>query len=306
MAPRMTQNPMHHTRRGLVSGLSAYVIWGFMPILFHLLHSVPPLEVVAWRVVFTLPVCLLFVTISSGWGDLIQTLRQPRLVLRLVVSALLVGTNWTLYVAAVVHGHVLATSLGYYINPLVNVALGTVFLGERLGRRQWAAVGIAAAGIMLLLGGALGMLGTALALAGSFSLYALMRKLTPVKAITGLTIETMVLYPLAAVWAYVATQAPEGSSMGVGGLTPVLLVASGLITAVPLILFAVAARNLTLSTLGFLQFAAPTIVFLIGLVLGETLDRLRLACFVLIWIAVGLFVWDIWQRTRAVTPAISS
>ncbi len=306
MAPRMTQNPMHHTRRGLVSGLSAYVIWGFMPILFHLLHSVPPLEVVAWRVVFTLPVCLLFVTISSGWGDLIQTLRQPRLVLRLVVSALLVGTNWTLYVAAVVHGHVLATSLGYYINPLVNVALGTVFLGERLGRRQWAAVGIAAAGIMLLLGGALGMLGTALALAGSFSLYALMRKLTPVKAITGLTIETMVLYPLAAVWAYVATQAPQGSSMGVGGLTPVLLVASGLITAVPLILFAVAARNLTLSTLGFLQFAAPTIVFLIGLVLGETLDRLRLACFVLIWIAVGLFVWDIWQRTRAVTPAISS
>ena len=178
--------------------------------------------------------------------------------------------------------------------------------GGGLGRRQWAAVGIAAAGIMLLLGGALGMLGTALALAGSFSLYALMRKLTPVKAITGLTIETMVLYPLAAVWAYVATQAPQGSSMGVGGLTPVLLVASGLITAVPLILFAVAARNLTLSTLGFLQFAAPTIVFLIGLVLGETLDRLRLACFVLIWIAVGLFVWDIWQRTRAVTPAISS
>ena len=298
MAPRMTANAAHHTRTGLIAGLSAYIIWGFMPILFHLLHAVPPLDVVAWRVVFTLPVCLVFVSISKGWNDLVTTLRQPRLVLRLVVSALLVGTNWTLYVAAVVHGHVLATSLGYYINPLVNVALGTLFLGERLSWRQWTAVAIAAAGITLLLGGAIAMLGTALSLAVTFSLYGLMRKTTPVKAITGLTIETMVLYPLAAFWAYGTTQGAAVSAMGGGGLTPVLLVSSGLITAVPLILFAVAARNLALSTLGFLQFTAPTIVFLIGIVLGETLDTLRVACFVLIWIALALFVWDIWRRNR--------
>lgn len=233
-------------------------------------------------------------------------MRQPRLVGRLIISALLVGTNWTLYVAAIVHGHVLAASLGYYINPLVNVALGTLFLGERLSWRQWAAVGIAAAGIMLLLGGAIGMLGTALSLAVSFAFYALVRKLTPVKAITGLTIETMVLYPLAAIWAFAATQAPHGSSLGAGGMTAVLLVGSGLATAVPLILFAVAARNLTLSTLGFLQFTAPTIVFLIGIVYGETLDPVRLACFVLIWIALALFVWDIWQRSRKITAPASS
>jgi chloramphenicol-sensitive protein RarD len=294
----MIGNAPHHTRTGLIAGLSAYVIWGFMPILFHLLHTVPPLDVVAWRVVFTLPVCLVFVTASTGWADLIATLRQPRLVLRLVVSAVLVGTNWTLYVAAVVHGHVLATSLCYYINPLVNVALGTLFLGERLSWRQWLAVAIAAAGIMLLLGGAIAMLGTALALAFSFAFYALMRKTTPVKAITGLTIETMVLYPLAAIWAFATTRAAGGSALGAGGLVPLLLLASGLMTAVPLILFAVAARTMALSTLGFLQFIAPTIVFLIGVVLGETLDSLRIACFVLIWIALALFVWDIWQRNR--------
>jgi chloramphenicol-sensitive protein RarD len=306
MAPHMTATTSPDARTGLTAGLAAYVIWGFMPILFHLLHTVPPLDVVAWRVVFTLPVCLVFVALSKGWGDLIMTLRQPRLVLRLMISALLIGANWTLYVSAVVHGHVLATSLGYYINPLVNVALGTLFLGERLTWRQWLAVAIAAGGIMLLLGGALAMLGTALALAISFSLYALMRKTTPVKAITGLTVETMALYPFAAIWAFATTQAPPGSAMGAGGLIPLLLVASGLITAVPLILFAVAARNLALSTLGFLQFVAPTIVFLIGIVLGETLDGVRIACFVLIWIALVLFVWDIFQRSREFIPQTAS
>jgi chloramphenicol-sensitive protein RarD len=294
------------SRSGLVAGLAAYVLWGFLPILFHMLRQVPPLELVAWRVVFTLPVCLVFLTVSKGWGDLAQTLRQPGLVLRLMVSAVLIGTNWTLYVTAVVNGHVLATSLGYYINPLINVLIGTLFLGERLGWRQWSAVAIAGAGIALLMAGAIQMLGTALALAGSFALYGLMRKLTPVKAITGLTIETMVLYPAAVVWALITTQAPHGSSLGQGGLTAALLVGSGLATAVPLILFAVAARHLALSTLGFLQYAAPTIVFLIGVALGEALDRLQLACFVLIWIAVALFVWDIWRKTRALNrPAAS-
>jgi len=299
MAAPMPAHDHPDARRGLIAGLSAYLIWGFMPILFHLLNRVDPFEVVAWRVVFTLPICLMFVAISRGWGDLLATLRQPRLVLRLLVSAALVGTNWTLYIAAVVHGHVLATSLGYYINPLVNVALGTVFLHERLTWRQWSAVAIAAAGIALLLGGAIGMLGIALSLAISFALYALVRKLTPVGAITGLTVETMALYPLAAVWAWLSTQGAHGSAMGGGGLVPLLLMASGVITAVPLILFGVAARNLPLSTLGFLQFIAPTIVLLIGLVLGERLDPLRLGCFALIWTALALFVWDMRARSRA-------
>jgi chloramphenicol-sensitive protein RarD len=294
----MLRSRHHPSGQGLVAGLAAYVCWGFMPLLFHALARVPPFEVVAWRVVFSLPLCLVFTALGKGWGDLAATLRQPGLVLRLLASALLIASNWTIYVTAVVYGHVLATSLGYYINPLINVLIGTVFLHERLGWRQWAAVALAGLGIALLMAGAVEMLGTALLLAGSFALYGLVRKLTPVSAITGLTVETMVLYPVAVVWLVLASQAPEGLRMSEGGLTMVLLIGTGLTTTVPLILFAVAARNLPLSSLGFLQFTAPTIVFLIGVALGEALDRVQLACFLLIWIAVALFVWDLWRRTR--------
>jgi chloramphenicol-sensitive protein RarD len=150
------------------------------------------------------------------------------------------------------------------------------------------------------------MLGTALLLAGSFALYGLVRKLTPVPAITGLTVETMVLAPVALGWLLFAARAPGGLHIAHGGLTAVLLIATGLTTTVPLILFAVAARHLPLSTLGFLQFTAPTIVFLIGVALGEPLDRVQLACFVLIWIAVALFVWDLWRRTRYFSPPAAS
>jgi len=294
----------HPARSAFIAGLGAYVLWGFLPLLFHALRGVPPLELVAWRVVFTLPVCLVFVLMTHGWGDLFATLRNSRVTGWLMLSAVMVGTNWTLYVTAVVNGHVLATSLGYYINPLVNVLIGTLFLGERLHWRQWVAVAIAGAGIALLAVGAIEMLGTALELAVSFGLYGLIRKTTPVKAITGLTVETLVLVAPAAAWVWIVACGPHGSSMAHGGLingawTPVLLASSGVTTAVPLVLFAIAARNLALSTMGFIQFSMPTIVFLVGVfLLGEPLDPLRLRCFMLIWIAVALFAWDIWLRSR--------
>jgi len=302
----MLRTRLHPSGQGLAAGLAAYVCWGFMPLLFHALARVPPFEVVAWRVVFSLPLCLVFTALGKGWGDLAAALRRPGLVLRLLASALLIASNWTIYVTAVVYGHVLATSLGYYINPLINVLIGTVFLHERLGWRQWSAVALAGLGIALLMAGAVEMLGTALLLAGSFALYGLVRKLTPVPAITGLTVETMVLYPVAVVWLVLASQAPQGLRMSEGGWTMVLLIGTGLATTVPLILFAVAARNLPLSSLGFLQFTAPTIVFLIGVALGEALDRMQMACFVLIWIAVALFVWDLWRRTRYLSSPAAS
>ena len=292
---------------GLPAGIGAYLIWGFMPLLFHALRGVHPLELIAWRVVFTLPVCMVALTLARGWGDLAAALRNRRVVLQLMLSAVLLSSNWLLYVTAVVTGHVLATSLGYYINPLINVLIGTVFLGERLGWRQWTAVAVAGLGIALLVAGALDMLGTALAMAITFALYGLMRKLIPVPAITGMTIETLVLYPLGVAYAGWMVAGPQGSAMGLGPGTALLIMSTGLVTAIPLILFAVAARNLTLSTLGFLQFAAPTLVFLTGVfLLGESLDRLKLACFVLIWVAVALFIWDMWQRTRYLNrPAAS-
>lgn len=296
----MTARPAEPANaHGLPAGIGAYVIWGFMPLLFHALRGVHPLELIAWRVVFTLPVCLVGLTLARGWGDLAAALQNRRMVAQLVLSALLLSSNWLLYVTAVVTGHVLATSLGYYINPLINVLIGTVFLGERLGWRQWAAVGVAGIGIALLVAGAIDMLGTALAMATTFALYGLMRKLIPVPAITGMTIETLVLYPLGVAYAAWMVLSPGGSAMGHDAGTTLLIMSTGLVTAIPLILFAVAARNLTLSTLGFLQFAAPTLVFLVGVfLLGEGLNRLKLACFVMIWIAVGLFIWDMWQRTR--------
>ncbi|EGD59778.1 rarD protein [Novosphingobium nitrogenifigens DSM 19370] len=288
----------HH---GLAAGLSAYVLWGFLPLLFHALRAVPPFELVSWRVVFTVPVCLAFIAATRSGGDLLSVLKNRRVLLRLMLSAVLIGSNWTLFVAAVASGHVLATSLGYYINPLINVLIGTLFLGEKLGWRQWAAVAIAATGIALLLGGAIETLSVALTLAVTFALYGLVRKLTPVKAIVGLTVETLALLPLAMGYAFACTMHPGGSSLARGGLTATLLASSGLATAVPLLLFAMAARKLAFSTLGFLQYAAPTISFLLGiLVLGEHLDPLKLACFVLIWTAIGLFSWDAWRRQRAI------
>lgn len=284
---------------GLTAGLAAYVLWGFLPLLFHALSGVPPFELVSWRIVFTLPVCLLFVAGSRGWGDLWATLRAPGLMARLALSALLIATNWTLFVIAVTHGHVLATSLGYYINPLLNVLIGTLFMGERLNARQWSAVAIAGVGIALLLGGAIDMLGTAMALATSFAVYGVVRKLTPVGAITGLTVETLVLYLPALGFALACVWAPAGSSLSHDRLTTILLSTSGFATAVPLVLFGVAARHLPLSTLGFIQFAAPTISFLLGvLVLGETLDAVRAGCFVLIWTALAIFAWDMAKRRR--------
>jgi chloramphenicol-sensitive protein RarD len=247
------------------------------------------------------------VVVAQGQADLRATLRQRRVLLQLAGSAALIGANWMIYVTAVVNGHVLATSLGYYINPLINVVIGTLFLGERLRWRQWGAVAIAAVGIALLLAGAITMLGTALALAGTFAMYGLSRKMIPVSAITGMTIETLALYPFAVGWAVFTARMPAGSAIAHGGWVPLLLVISGVATAIPLILFAMAARRLTLSTLGFLQFTAPTLVFLMGVfALGERLDPLRLACFVLIWIAVALFAWDSWQHTRYLNrPAAS-
>ena len=277
----------------------AYLIWGFLPLYFHALHGVPPLEIVGWRVVFTLPLCLAIIAARGQGPDLRAALATPAVLVRLCASALLVATNWLIYVYAINSGHVLAASLGYYINPLLNVLLGTAFLGERLNRVQWGAVALAGLGIALLVAGALDMLGVALSLAVSFALYGLVRKLTPVGAVPGLTVETMVLFlpALAVVGSFMAS--PAGSSIARGPACAGLLVGSGVLTGVPLLLFAVAARKLDLSTLGFVQFLSPTIAFVLGLtVFGEPLDMVRLACFVLIWLAIGLFSWDMLRRTR--------
>lgn len=286
-------------RKGLAAALITYVIWGLLPLYFKALHSVPPLELVGWRVVFTVPICCVIVWARGQWPEVRSALADRRVMGLLVLSALLIGSNWLIFVVAINNGHVLATSLGYYINPLLNVLLGTVFLGERLTRMQWAAVALAGAGIALLLSGALDTLAVALSLAITFALYGFVRKQAPVGALPGLTIETAMLLVPAFALVGLAAGSAQGSSLLVGGFITPLVIASGVATAIPLLMFAIAARSLPLSTLGFVQFLSPTLSFVLGLtVFGESLDPTRLACFALIWSAIALFSWDLARRAR--------
>lgn len=291
------------TRGGLPYALGAYLIWGLLPLYLIAVHRVPPLEFVGWRIVFTLPICLAAVLLRRHGAELLAAVTSLRTLGLLGLSALLIGANWLIYVIAIRAGHVFAASLGYYINPLVNVLAGTLFLGEKLNRRQWSAVALAAAGVAPLAWQASAMLGISLSLAATFCGYGLVRKLTPVSSLTGLTVETsLLILPAAAVVAWFA-RSPVGSSLGHDLASDLLLVASGPITAAALLLFAVAARRMDYSALGFVQFLSPTLAFLLGLfVFREPLHPVQLAAFAVIWSAIALFCWDLWQRRGLIRP----
>ncbi|TCJ38967.1 EamA family transporter RarD [Parafrankia sp. BMG5.11] len=282
------------TPSGLPAALGAYLTWGILPLYLILVSAVPAVEFVAWRIVWTLPLCLLIAGLRHQLPEILTALRDPRIMLTLTASAALIGVNWLVYIWAIQTGEVYAASLGYYINPLINVLLGTLLLGERLSARGWTAVGVAAAGIALLLGGALTTLWISLTLALSFGSYGLLRKRVPVGALPGLTIESLILLaPAIGVAAWYAAS-PVGSSFGHDSQLSLLIMLGGALTAIPLWLFAVAARRMAYSTLGFVQFLAPTIVFILGLtVFHKPLLPVQLAAFVTIWIAIAIFVWDL-------------
>ncbi|MFM9935086.1 MAG: EamA family transporter RarD [Novosphingobium sp.] len=286
-------------RGGAIAAVATYAFWGVMPIYFKLLEAVPALELIGWRIIWSLPVCLAIMAGQRQKSALVAALTDRVVLLRLTISALLTAANSAIFFVAVVTGHILATSLGYYIMPLVNVLLGTIFLHERLGRVQWCAVGLAALGIAPLAFAGLDMLIVALALGVTYALYGFVRKITPVGAVEGVTIEAMVLViPALATVAWFATMG-GGSSMAVSWPAALLIMLSGVFTAVPLLLFGYAARRLTLSAMGFAQFITPSIGFLIGhYIYGEPLDAVRTACFILIWISLGLFSWDMLHKAR--------
>lgn len=299
----MNDTPPHRQPSGLPAALGAYLIWGFLPLYLILVHAVPPVEFVAWRIVWTLPLCLVIVTGRRQWREIGAALRSPRVLAILAASAVLIALNWLTYVWAIQNGNVYAASLGYYINPLVNVLLGTVLLGEKLSRRQWAAVALAACGIALLLAGALTTLWISLTLALSFGTYGLLRKQVQVGALPGLTIESAILLaPALATVAWFA-HGPHGSAFGHDLRMSLLIMLGGVVTAVPLWMFATAARRMSYSALGFTQYLAPSIVFVLGLtVFDKPLEPVQLACFVLIWTAIAVFMWDLWSRSRAEKP----
>ncbi|GGD88782.1 permease [Tsuneonella deserti] len=281
-------------RSGLPAALGAYLIWGFLPLYLIFVSAVPPFEFVAWRIIWTLPLCLVIVSLRRQWPEIRAALGSPRVLATLTASAALIGINWLVYIWAIQTGEVFAASLGYYINPLINVLLGTLLLGEKLTARGWAAVAIAGAGIALLLGGALTTLWISVTLALSFGAYGLLRKRVPVGALPGLTIESLILLlPAFGTVAWFAST-PAGASFGHEWSLSLLIVLGGALTAIPLWLFAVAARRMAYSTLGFVQFLSPTIVFVLGLtVFHKPLLPVQLAAFVAIWIAIAVFVWDL-------------
>ncbi|MBU2586752.1 MAG: EamA family transporter RarD [Alphaproteobacteria bacterium] len=306
-APASSPAPAASPASGLLPALGAYIIWGFLPLYLLLVKTVPPFEFVGWRIIWTLPLCLIIVAFRRQFPDLLTALKSPRTMLALMASAVLIGVNWFVYIWAIMAGEVYAASIGYYLNPLVNVLLGTLFLGERLSRWQWLAVAIALAAVALLAAGALTSLWISLTLGLSFGFYGLVRKQVSVGSLPGLTIESAILLlPAIGIAAWYATS-PAGSSFGHEPVMSGLIIFSGVVTAIPLLLFALAARRMDYSTLGFIQYLAPTIVFFLGLtVFRQPLEPVQLISFVLIWIAVAIFVVDLLAKHRKakVVPAV--
>lgn len=280
----------HVSRGGFPLGLAAYALWGVLPIYFKALSGISPVDIVAHRVLWSLPFLALLITVARGWNKVRSVARRPKTLAMLTLTALLIGANWLLYVYAVTGGHILAASFGYYLNPLANVLLGRFVLRERLSRLQWLAVAVAAAGISVLAAGALGQLWISLTLCITFALYGLLRKIVPADAVTGLAVETAILFPLAIAWLgwLLAASQPV---MGFSNRDAGLLLLAGIVSTTPLILFTAAARRLPYSTLGMLQFAAPTLQFLIAVLLyGEPFTTAHAIAFPAIWAALALYV----------------
>lgn len=298
--PTLSTAAGHAAPSGLAPAIGAYLIWGFLPLYLMLVKSIPAFEFVGWRIIWTLPLCLAIVAVRRQFGELLGALRSPRAMLALLASAVLIAINWFVYIWAIMEGEVYATSIGYYLNPLINVLLGTLVLGEKLTRRQWLAVSIAAIAVALLAAGAVTSLWISLSLGFSFALYGLVRKQVSVGSLPGLTIESAILLPVAGGIAAWYAAGPEGSAFGQDWWMSLLIVFSGVVTAVPLLLFALAARRMDYSTLGFIQYLSPTIVFFLGLfVFHQPLAPAKLVSFVLIWVAVAIFVWDLWAKRNA-------
>jgi len=291
-------------QRALILALCTHAIWGSMPVYLILVDHVPPLEYVAWRTLFTLPVCLFFVIRAGMLRELWRTLANGRTLRTLMASACMIAINWFFYVWSIQNHYVYAASLGYYILPLNMMLLGFVFLKERLTRPQAMAVGLAVIGVAALAAGALTTMWVSLLLATTFGIYGLLRKTVAAGPLIGLTTESIILLPLVLGFLSWTEFAGPGVVIGRDTVETLAIIAGGPMTAVPLLLFATAARALPYTTIGFLQFISPTIVFLLGLTLfGEDLKPAQLVCFMLIWTAIALFTWDMFRNARRTRKA---
>ncbi|MEF1255647.1 EamA family transporter RarD [Vibrio sp. M260112] len=291
----MTPEEQQRAKQGVFLAIGAYTMWGIAPIYFKALADVSPLEILSHRVVWSFFLLAALLHLGRRWRNVRDVIKSKQKLLYLVTTALLVGANWLIFIWAVNADHMLDASLGYYINPLINVLLGMLFLGERLRKLQWFAVALAACGVLvqLFVFGSIPVVAIALALSFGFGFYGLLRKKVSLEAQTGLFIETLVLLPAAAIYLLWIADTPTSNIMENPRNLNVLLISAGVITTLPLLCFTGAATRLKLSTLGFFQYIGPSLMFLLAvLVYGEAFTVDKAITFAFIWGALVIFSVD--------------
>jgi len=283
---------------GLLAGVAAFLIWGLAPIYFNQLQGIPAAEILAHRSIWSLGLALLIMLLLGKLPDLVRTLRNGKKMRTLALTTALIGGNWLVFIWAINNGHLLESSLGYYINPLINIVLGVLFLGERLRRLQWLAVALAVMGIVheLWQFGRIPVI--ALFLACSFALYGLARKRAPVESLTGLAIETLYMLPVALIY-LLWSASPTSNLIHNGWELNSLLILAGPVTLVPLLLFTIAARRLNLSTVGFLQYIGPSLMLVVATqILGEPFGEDKLTTFMFVWLGLAIYSIDALAQKR--------
>ncbi|MEI6129582.1 MAG: EamA family transporter RarD [Planctomycetota bacterium] len=286
-------SPSSETVKGTLAAGLCFVFWGLVPLYWRQLSAISPVELIAHRGVWSMVVLLALVVWRGRTGEVLASLRQPRALARNLLSSILLTTNWLVYLYGVNSGQVTECSLGYFLVPLVIVAVGRFVMREQLRWPQWIAVGSAAIGVLLLVIHLGGIPWIALSLAGSWAAYSFMRKLSPIDALTGLSVETILIAPLFISWLVWQHHTGDGALLRVDGQTHMLLFSAGVITAFPLLLFGYGAQRIRLATLGLMQYISPSIQLLLAVVLyGEPFSSARAVSFAFIWAGLLLYSCD--------------
>ena len=286
-------------RKGAIFACLAFFMWGLAPIYFKMIQHVSAFEILMHRVIWSVMFLILVVSVLNYWDKIKRILIQPKLILMLVVTSTLLGFNWGLFIWAINNNHMLDASLGYYINPLLNVLLGMVFLNERLRKLQGAAVALAFTGVLLQLISFGSFPIVAFSLATSFALYGLLRKKLQVDALPGILIEALILLPVALTYWWLMVPTETSNLPANDWLTNALLVSAGIVTTLPLPCFTGAAKRLQYTTLGFFQYIGPSLMFILAVVFyGEVFDAERVITFACIWSALAIFSWDSYHQSR--------
>ena len=291
--------------KGVWNGLAAYVMWGFFPIYWKLLHEVSALQVIGHRIGWSFLLLVAVILLTKQWNEFRSAALAPKVIGIYAIAGILLTVNWLIYVWGVNSGFIVETSLGYFINPLISVLLGVLFLRERLRTMQWIPVGLAALGVIYLTVTYGRPPWIALSLAFSFGIYGLVKKLAPLGSLYGLTLETALVFPFALIYLLFVQSTDTGAFLHQGVLTDILLIGTGAVTSIPLLMFATAARQIPLTMIGILQYIAPTLQFLIGVFLyHEPFDRSRLIGFALVWLALIIFWVENYLVNRIVVQPI--